>query len=328
MRHGMPTGSLSRWLAVGAAAGAGFMLGRALGRAGRELGRYRESARKLRSVWTSIPSPVDADALRLHAWVHDGPPYASPPIVLVHGYGIGASYFLPLAARLAENAQVYAPELPGHGSSPHAARPLTIEQHADALAAWMSAWELRFALIVGHSMGSQVAVELAARHPDLAAGLMLIGPTSDAAARTGSALVLRALRNTAYERPGLGLLAARDFGRAGASVLAGEMRQLLDHSIEAPLLKVQVPVRVVRGEADRIVPQRWAETVTRIVAGPPPIVIPGWGHAVHYDDPETVARLVLQMSLEVGGGQPVPMSIDEGRHGQAPLPAEKMPTAG
>jgi 2-hydroxy-6-oxonona-2,4-dienedioate hydrolase len=298
-------------LAVAVAATGTFRLVRALRRMRSELEDYRTSEERLSSVWTPVPDPAGGGTLRLHARIHDGPPYAAPPVVLVHGYGIGSSYFVPLAARLAETLQVYAPELPGHGISPHAARPLTVPELADALAGWMDAWELHSALIVGHSLGCQVAVDLAVRHPLLAAGLVLIGPTADAASRTRSAQLGRALRTSSFERRSVGVLAARDYARAGPRLLEREMGEMLHHALEAPLLRVKVPVRVVRGAADAIVPQRWADTVTRVAAAPPPIVIPGWGHAVHYDDPGAVARVILQLARETGTGQPVMMNAED-----------------
>lgn len=324
--------SPGRLLGLAAVAAGAFYVGRGLVRLRRELAGLRSSEARLRSAWTTVPAPGGGETLRLHAWVHDGPPYAAPPVVLIHGYGIGAGYFIPLAARLSDNLQVYAPELPGHGQSPHAAQPLSVPQLADALADWMAAWELRFALLVGHSLGCQIAVELAARRPELAVGLVLIGPTSDAAARSVSAQLARAVRTSLFERPGLGVLAGRDFRRAGARLLGREMAHMLHHSIEAPLLAVKCPVRVLRGAEDRISPQRWVETVTRIVDCPPPTVIPGAGHAVHYDHPDAVARALLDFSKEIGDGQPVPVGARE-RHGMHrptddPLPPEQMPAAG
>ena len=260
---------------------------------------YRASSPPMSRVWSVIPgirgdAPARGDVhLCLHARVWNRRPALLPPAVLVHGWGIGSSYFVPLAWRLASEAPVYAPDLPGHGPSDHDVRPLSITELAHALARWMDAQRVRSALVIGHSLGCQVAAELAAARPDLAAGLLLIGPVPDPAARTRPRQLARALRTAMFERSTLGLWAALDYTRAGASVLRREMDDMLAHRLEPALARVTQPVRIVRGGRDYLAPQPWAERVARQARAPAPSVIPGWGHAVHYDDPDGVARIAL-----------------------------------
>ncbi len=285
-------------------------------RARRELAAYRESDARLGAAWVTIRGPAGGRTLRVHARVRDhaaGPPGASPPAVLVHGYGMESSYLVPLAARLAERARVYAPDLPGHGLSEHDARPLAIPELADALAAWMDAWELRGALLVGHSLGGQVAAEAAARRPDLVAGLVLVGPTCDAEARTPARQIARGVPTAPFERPTFGIWSARGYARAGPRVLAAEMRAMVSHRLEEVLPGVAAPVRVVRGAHDYIAPQRWAEAVARAARAPAPAVVPGWGHAVHYGDPDAVARAVLELAGGAAGVGATPAASDRAR---------------
>lgn len=253
----------------------------------------------LRSDWTAIRGYGGATSLAVHARVSDDRVSSLPPLVLVHGYGIGSSYFVPLAARLRDHAHVYAPDLPGHGPSDHDVRPLTIRELGDALAAWMDARGLGGAVLVGHSIGSQIVAEVAARRADLVSGLVLIAPASDPRARTVLRQVVRASRGAAYERPSLVVWAAIDYTRAGPRVLTSELRQLVRYRVEDVLPHATVPVRVIRGAQDRLVPQAWAEEVARLVGAPPPTVIRRWGHAVHYDDPEAVATVVLELAHQV-----------------------------
>lgn len=281
-------------LAVGA-----WLSLRTAARTRRELADYRESDARLRTGWTVIPGIAGAGPLRVHARLRADAPGPLPPVVLVHGYGVGSSYLVPLAARLAEEARVHAPELPGHGRSDHDARPLTTPELAEALAAWMDACGLCSALLVGHSIGCQVVAEVAARHPELVAGAVLVGPTSDPAARTVARQLARGLASTLFDRPTYVARALRDYTRAGGPVLAEEMRQMVAHRIEEVLPRVRAPVRVVRGGRDQLVAQRWAGTVARLAGAPEPTVVPGWGHAVHYDAPDAVAEVVLDLARTV-----------------------------
>src|SRR6476620_7295459 len=83
---------------------------------------------------------VEVGGLRMHARAAtDAAHGVALPAVLVHGLVVSSRYMIPLAERLAERAQVYAPDLPGFGRSDHPDRPLDIAGLADALAGWMRA---------------------------------------------------------------------------------------------------------------------------------------------------------------------------------------------
>jgi pimeloyl-ACP methyl ester carboxylesterase len=91
---------------------------------------------------------------------------------------------MPLAAELAGHHPVQVVDLPGFGLSGDPGQVLGIAEHADHLADWLEAADLPSVAVLGNSFGCQVAVELAVRHPDRVAGLVLVGPTMDPSART------------------------------------------------------------------------------------------------------------------------------------------------
>lgn len=272
---------------------------RLVGRIRHELRELRSCGACLRTEWTDVRGPAGSARLRLRARVADGAGTGLPPIVLVHGFGVGSGYLVPLAGRIAPRARVYVPELPGHGCSDHDVRPLTVAELATALASWMNASGVRAALLVGHSLGCQVAAEVAARRPELVAGLVLVGPTSDPSARTAHRTLARGFWTSLFDRPTYLALAAMDYRRAGARLLGEEMQHMVGHRLEDVLPLVAVPTRVVRGGRDGIVSRSWAEAVARLAAAPPPLVVPGWGHAVHYDSPGAVAQVALELASTI-----------------------------
>jgi pimeloyl-ACP methyl ester carboxylesterase len=94
---------------------------------------------------------------------HDGD---LAPLLLVHGWTCYHGHFAPQVSHFADRRRVIAVDLRGHGQSDRIG-PFTIERFADDLA-WMSgALELRRPVVVGHSMGGAIAVELAASRPDV-----------------------------------------------------------------------------------------------------------------------------------------------------------------
>ena len=91
----------------------------------------------------------------------------SPPVVLVHGWTCNRSYFAPQRDHLAKRHRVVSVDLRGHGESDKPKQPYPIPEFADDLA-WLCR-ELRVEkpVVIGHSMGGMIALEVAARHPDL-----------------------------------------------------------------------------------------------------------------------------------------------------------------
>jgi pimeloyl-ACP methyl ester carboxylesterase len=103
---------------------------------------------------------------------------ALPAIVFVHGVALDHSVWQWQSRYLAHHGHaVLAIDLPGHGRSPGAAR-TTIEAYADWVAAFMEAACLAKVVLVGHSMGSLIALDTALGHPDRVAKLALIGTSA------------------------------------------------------------------------------------------------------------------------------------------------------
>src|ERR1700754_2964958 len=100
---------------------------------------------------------------------------AVPAVVIIHGAGFDHSTWALHSRWFAHHGySVLAPDLPGHGRS--GGNPLpTISDMADWTAALLDAAKAPKAKLVGHSMGSLIALETAARHPARVAGLGLIG---------------------------------------------------------------------------------------------------------------------------------------------------------
>ncbi|MBN1237445.1 MAG: alpha/beta fold hydrolase, partial [Gammaproteobacteria bacterium] len=218
-------------------------------------------------------------------------PRFHPPVVLVHGFGISSSYFVPMIERLEPEFDVYAPDLPGHGRSAAPPRALGIVELADGLHEWLEAAGLPATSLVGHSMGCQVVVELAVRYPAAADRLVLIGPTLDAQARSILRAAPRLLAGSGDERASMIGLIARDYLRMAPRLLA-EFRAMQSHRIEERLPRVAKPVLLVRGGNDRVAPQRWLDRLERLTPDAGQAVVPDAGHAVQYSAADRLVPLL------------------------------------
>src|SRR5688572_21855471 len=87
------------------------------------------------------------------------------PLIVLHGAYMNIPTMGEIIPRLARTHKVYAVEMQGHGRTTDIARPITYQNLADDVAAFMSSVGLQRADVFGYSMGGQVGLQLAIRHP-------------------------------------------------------------------------------------------------------------------------------------------------------------------
>lgn len=222
-----------------------------------------------------------------------GPPTAShlPPFVLVHGLGVSSRYMVPTATRLSRYRQVFAPDLPGFGSSSRPPRALSVPDLAATVKEWMDIVGLSRAVFLGNSLGCQVIAHVAVEHPARVEAAILVGPTMDP--RAGAwAQVGRLLLDTFAEPPSYLPLLLSDYLRAGPVRTVATFRHGLRDRTFAVYPYMAMPTLVVRGARDPIVPQRWAEDLAARLPHGRLAVIPGKGHASNYNAPDPLVSLV------------------------------------
>jgi pimeloyl-ACP methyl ester carboxylesterase len=223
----------------------------------------------------------------------------TPPLVCLHGAGVSSREILPLLAALRGKRAAWSVDLPGYGASEPVRAPIEIGVFADALALFLSATSAPAVHLLGCSSGCQVAVDLTVRYPEHVRGLVLVGPTVDARARSFPRQLGRWVRNGVHEPRGLGTLVRRDYRDAGPQRVAAAFRAALSDLIEDKLPKVQQPTLVVRGEYDRMVPSDWAEEVTRLLPRGRLRTWPGAAHMVPFADPTGLADALDEFVSEV-----------------------------
>ncbi len=102
-----------------------------------------------------------------------------PAIILIHGgfgdrggFGLQEEYFSP-------NHRCIAVDLRGHGESDKPDEPYTMEQHGDDVAELIRQLDLDRPVLVGQSMGGQVIISAAARHPELVGAIASLDSPSN-----------------------------------------------------------------------------------------------------------------------------------------------------
>ena len=105
-----------------------------------------------------------------------------PPLMFLHGTGCDASDWMPVIDGLPHNQRFIALDFRGHGQSTVPTQPFTLTDLSEDVLHLADKLRLQELVIVGHSLGGMVAMEVAQRSSDVIGLLLLEGWTSLAAA--------------------------------------------------------------------------------------------------------------------------------------------------
>ena len=85
-----------------------------------------------------------------------------------------------MANHLAEDYRVICPDLPGFGKSPIAKKPFSLQQIGDTIVRWLQSQDIKNTIVIGHSLGGYIALEILKNHPKFALGIGLFNSSAKA----------------------------------------------------------------------------------------------------------------------------------------------------
>lgn len=238
-----------------------------------------------------------------------------PSVVLLHGIGGRAfGWQAQIDALAAQGWHALAWDMPGYGNSPMV-EPVTFDALADALAALLDAQGLNKAVIVGHSLGGMVALQLWARHPQRVAALVLAGSSPafghgsgdfqqqflaqrlaplDAAQTLAQVAerLIPAMVAPGFTGPGLALAQACMGSIAPASYCAA-LHALVTFEQRAALPTITVPTLCLAGEHDRTASPTVVRRMAEKIPGARYLELHGAGHLMNFEQPEAFTEALL-----------------------------------
>lgn len=241
------------------------------------------------------------------------------PLVLLHGIGHHWQAWEPVLDRLAEAHEVYAIDLPGFGKRPPLDVPLrTWADLVTGVTEIIAELGLERPHVAGNSMGGAIALELAVAGRVASATAFAPAGFWRGAQALQALITLRMLRfASGLPEPLLRAMLRHASVRAVSyRGVYGRPRQL---TFEAALAGARalrdapsfvaaakagrgytfrgsptVPVTVAWGTRDRVLPYRQAALARRRLPAARHVELPGCGHVPMLDDPELVARVILE----------------------------------
>lgn len=279
-------------------------------------------ADQLREV-TQDRVTVDGDPIHYLQAGEDG-----PPLVLLHGGIIDAAHisWAPQLDTLADEARVYAPNLPGYGPNPMPDDGLSIPRHVRTVAGFLEWMALEDVVVAGISMGGGVAIGLGLEHPErlrhvVALDAMALGSELSGGKLTWllskvqvinrlSVALMRRYRS--YVRIGLETLVHEDF------IVPSELIDLVQREAERPgagaafrslranevtwggyrtdysdrFGELDVPARLIHGADDEVFPAAWSRRAADAIPEVDVHVLEDCGHLPTWERRETVDDLV------------------------------------
>ncbi|MEO0672001.1 MAG: alpha/beta hydrolase [Pseudomonadota bacterium] len=254
----------------------------------------------------------------------------SPVLIFIHGFASGAEDWDPIVAHFSKTATCVAVTLRAHGNTTRGEKPLAIRALADDVAADIAAQDYRDVILVGHSMGTRIAAEVAVLCEDRVKGIVLVDGSNmaqvgraaalstfdDALAKTGYATFTRGLFEAMFFDDAHDELRRRlvsralDFGDENGTEL---YRSLVSWDAERfapcfakltqPLLIIQATTRGADG-IRRSLGEDEVGTYEHLVRSHRPdaevVSLPGHGHFVTYEAPDVCNRAIAGWMSSLG----------------------------
>lgn len=260
---------------------------------------------------------ISVNGKSAHA-VTGGFPTASdaPALILIHGAGMDATVWQLQSRYLAHrHVRVFAIDLPGHG---HSEGPTleTISDMADWVIAFMDAADIDAASVAGHSMGSLISIEVAAKAGVRITSVGLLGsaaampvhPDLIKAAEDGGRLAPGLITDWGFgdvphkgghPQPGLWAMGAGEqlVRDAAPGVLAKDLIACNDYkdAVESAT-KITATVHVISGDEDKMTPVKNAMPLMETISKVELTVLSQTGHMMMIERPRECAKLLLELS--------------------------------
>ena len=246
------------------------------------------------------------DGTRLH-YVESGPQGAAS-LVLIHGYSDSWYSFSRVIPKLSERYHVVAIDLRGHGESDRPAGGYSPVELATDVSEAMQRIGITKATVVGHSLGSLVAQQLAASSPEQVERLVLVGagrsiaafpgltefsrevmalsdPVSDEFIRAFQSSTIHAkVPSSFYER------VVRESHKLPVHVWHAVLEGMQNTGAAERLPSRGIPTLVIWGEHDQVFPRAEQDSLVRWIGTALLVTHTDVGHAPHWERPKDFVR--------------------------------------
>lgn len=233
-----------------------------------------------------------------------------PSLFFVHGAGCDASVWNPQSEYFVARRVTYRMDLPGHGGSgPEGEERISVYGKWVRLVA-SSLFSSTPFVLVGHSMGGAIAMEIAVDPPPSLAGVVLVGTGAKLAVTRAIFHMLKEDVESFFQTIGDVAFASatpegvrRDFThtvrRCPPSVILNDFRACHTFDIRNRLDKIHHPVMILCGAEDQLTPPKYARYLRDKIHPSRLLIIPKAGHMVMAEQPGATNRAIESFLDEI-----------------------------
>jgi len=200
-----------------------------------------------------------------------------------------------LAHLLAQRYTVWLYDPPGHGLSQGRWNDsVRVEELTDHLAQWLQVQQINRPVLLGHSFGGEVTLQLAVRHPHLSGGLVAVAPTGIPENPSILRQLQRLIRDIPRERLAFWPLCLSAYGRTGVRRFY-QLARAIEYQSAVPFLAlVQCRVLLLGGTSDPVVSSGALRRLTRFWPQLQVVELTGAPHAMTDANAEAVTEQVYR----------------------------------
>lgn len=250
-----------------------------------------------------------------------------PALLLLHGLGCDHTTWLPVIHDLAKHFTVIAPDLLGHGASAKPRADYSVGGYANGMRDLLTVLNIDKVTVVGHSFGGGIAMQFVYQFPERTERMILVAPGG--LGPEVSPLIRAVTLPGFHQLMGLATLpGVRHVGKAGLRALSRsqltaardldevaeiyesfkdpraraairhvvravvDMRGQIVTMVDRAYLTQAMPMLVVWGADDAVIPAKHAENVAHIAPGVMVELMPNSGHFPHKDHPDRFVKIV------------------------------------
>jgi pimeloyl-ACP methyl ester carboxylesterase len=218
---------------------------------------------------------------------------AGEPVVMIHGLGGSWTWWRNNIDVLAQHHQVYALELGRRERWLDSRGRVRPAEAADVLAGWLDRMDLARVHLIGHSMGGQMSIRLAATYPERVNRLVLVDATGLPFGAGLLSLTRRAIMPAPERTREFRRMVLVSNWRTNPFVVFQTARDMVRDDVSPLLPRIQAPTLIIWGGRDPMVPVANAYALQAGIPDARLLVIPHAGHNPMYYHAGTFNRVVL-----------------------------------